>query len=103
MPASGVRKEYSDVEWNNADLFFLSDTLRRGMPVDRVAGFLNRSTAEVRVKARELKVSIADDDVRPREERRPEISSAKLQPAEARQPVRGNLRSRVEFLAALQW
>ena len=90
-------------EWTSADLFFLSDTLRRGMPVDRVAGFLNRSPAEVRAKARELKVSIADDDSS-REERRPEISlRPKLRPAEATQPVRGNLRSRVEFLAALQW
>lgn len=62
MPASGFRKEYSDVEWTNADLFFLSNTLRRGMPVDRVAGFLNRAPAEVRVKARELKASVADDD-----------------------------------------
>ena len=61
MPASGFRKEYSDVEWTNADLFFLSNTLRRGMPVDRVAGFLNRAPAEVRVKARELKASVADD------------------------------------------
>ena len=63
MPASWLRKEYSDAEWTNADLFFLGDTLLRGMPVARVAGFLNRSPAEVRVKARELKVSIADDDV----------------------------------------
>jgi hypothetical protein len=61
MPASGIRKEYPDVEWTHADLFFLSDTLLRGMPVNRVAGFLNRSPAEVRVKARELKVSIADE------------------------------------------
>ena len=62
MPASGFRKEYSDIEWTNADLFFLSNTLRRGMPVDRVAGFLNRAPAEVRVKARELKASVADDN-----------------------------------------
>ena len=63
MPASGLSKEYSDVEWTNSDLFFLSDTLLRGMPVVRVAGFLNRSPAEVRLKARELKVSIADENV----------------------------------------
>jgi hypothetical protein len=63
MPASGVRKEYSEVEWNNADVFFLYDTLRHGMPVDRVAGFLSRSTSEVRAKARDLKVPIAHDDV----------------------------------------
>ena len=52
---------HSGSEWDEADLFFLADTLRRGMPVDRVAGFLNRTPAEVRVKARDLKVSVADD------------------------------------------
>jgi hypothetical protein len=61
MTASGLRKEHSDVEWNNADLFFLADTLRRGMPVDRVASFLSRPASEVRAKARALKVSIADE------------------------------------------
>jgi hypothetical protein len=60
MVHSGLGKEE---DWTAADLFFLSDTLRRGMPVDRVAGFLNRSPSEVRVKARELKVSVADGDV----------------------------------------
>ena len=60
MPASGLRKEYSDVEWANADLFFLCDTLLRGMSVARVAGFLNRSPAEIRMKASELEVSVAD-------------------------------------------
>ena len=59
---SALRNEYSGAEWNSADLFFLSNALRRGMPVDRVAGFLNRAPAEVRVKARELKASVADDD-----------------------------------------
>ena len=62
---SALRNEYSGVEWDSADLFFLSDTLRRGMPLGRVAGFLDRSPAEVRVKARELKVFVADDDVAP--------------------------------------
>lgn len=63
---SGVSMDYhSGSEWDNADLFFLSNTLRRGVPVDRVAGFLNRSSAEVRVKALELKVFVADDDVAP--------------------------------------
>ena len=58
----GVSMEYhSGSEWDEADLFFLADTLRRGMPIDRVAGFLNRSAAEVRLKARDLKVAIADD------------------------------------------
>jgi hypothetical protein len=64
MPTLGLREEHSDVEWTTADLFFLSNTLRRGMPVDRVAGFLSRSASEVRAKALELKVSVADDDAR---------------------------------------
>jgi hypothetical protein len=64
MPASGVRKEYSGIEWTKADLFFLADTTRRGMPIERVAGFLNRSPAEIRIRALELKVSIADDPAR---------------------------------------
>lgn len=45
---SGLDMESSDLEWTNADLFFLVDTLRHGIPVDRVAGFLNRSETEVR-------------------------------------------------------
>ena len=59
----GYARNIQTSEWTNADLFFLGDTLLRGMPVARVAGFLNRSPAEVRVKARELKVSIAADHV----------------------------------------
>ena len=91
MPASWLRKEYSDVEWTNADLFFLGDTLLRGMPVARVAGFLNRSPAEVRVKALELKVSIADDTSC--EEKRPEtVSGANCPQAllKRARPSRGN-------------
>ena len=55
---------HSGSEWDEADLFFLADTLRRGMPIDRVAGFLSRSPAEIRMKASELKVSVADDPAR---------------------------------------
>ena len=55
MECSRLGNKGPDLEWNNADLFFLGDTLRHGMPVDRVAGFLNRSETEVRAKARELK------------------------------------------------
>ena len=64
----GLDMESSDLEWTNADLFFLVDTLRHGMPVDRVAGFLNRSETEVRAKERELKAPVASDgldEVRP--------------------------------------
>ena len=69
---SGVSMEYHlDAEWDKADLFFLSNTLRHGMPVDRVAGFLSRSEWEVGAKARELKVSIAEDDVVPAQRKTP--------------------------------
>jgi hypothetical protein len=40
--------------WAKADLFFLNDALRRGMPAERVAGFLGRQPDEVQAKAREL-------------------------------------------------
>jgi hypothetical protein len=60
-----LKKEGPVSQWDNADLFFLSDTLRRGMPLDRVAGFLSRPGSEVRAKAQELNVSIADGDVMP--------------------------------------
>jgi hypothetical protein len=52
---------HSDSEWDKSDLFFLSNSLRHGMPVDRVASFLSRPASEVRAKARELKVSFADE------------------------------------------
>ena len=65
MECSRLKKEGPVSQWDNADLFFLSDTLRRGMPLDRIAGFLSRSESEVRAKAQELNVSTADDDVVP--------------------------------------
>jgi hypothetical protein len=52
---------HSDSEWDKADLFFLSNSLRCGMPLIRVAGFLSRSESEVRAKAGELTLEIADD------------------------------------------
>jgi hypothetical protein len=64
MECSRLGNKGPDLEWNNADLFFLGNTLRHGMPVDRVAGFLNRSETEVRAKAQELKISIAEDPAR---------------------------------------
>jgi hypothetical protein len=41
--------------WVKADLFFLCDTLGRGMSFAEVAGFLRRTENEVRNKAKELK------------------------------------------------
>jgi hypothetical protein len=34
--------------WSDADLFFLSDTLRHGMAVEEVAGFLGRTACTSR-------------------------------------------------------
>ena len=40
--------------WSKADLFFLKDSLQRGMPIEEVAAFLGRDAHEVRAKAQEL-------------------------------------------------
>src|SRR3954468_15831760 len=37
--------------WERADLFFLCDALARGMSIQDLAGFLNRSVDEVRQQA----------------------------------------------------
>jgi hypothetical protein len=37
--------------WERADLFFLCDAIARGMPIQDLAGFLNRSEDEVRRQA----------------------------------------------------
>jgi hypothetical protein len=48
--------------WDKADLFFLQDTLRRGMTVEVVAGFLGRSAAEVRAKAGRMNGGVTSDE-----------------------------------------
>jgi hypothetical protein len=40
--------------WSGADLLFLNNTLRHGMNVEEVAGFLRKTSDEVRAKAEEL-------------------------------------------------
>jgi len=40
--------------WARADLFFLKDLLQRGMSLAESAGFLRRTTDEVREKAKDL-------------------------------------------------
>ena len=40
--------------WARADLFFLKDSLERGMSLAEIAGFLGRTADEVREKARGL-------------------------------------------------
>jgi hypothetical protein len=40
--------------WARADLFFLKDSLERGMSLAAIAGFLRRTADEVREKAKAL-------------------------------------------------
>ena len=37
--------------WDKADLFFLADAIKRGLSIEEVARFLNRSQEEVRRRA----------------------------------------------------
>jgi hypothetical protein len=37
--------------WDKADLFFLADALKRGMSIEEIARFLNRSEEEVKRRA----------------------------------------------------
>jgi hypothetical protein len=50
-------KQGRDEWWSPWDLFFLRDALERGMTCAEVAGFLSRGEAEVRKKAKQLKIS----------------------------------------------
>ena len=47
-------KSKTNEPWSRADLFFLEDALRHGMSAEKIAGFLRRTTDEVRAKASEL-------------------------------------------------
>jgi hypothetical protein len=40
--------------WARADLFFLKDSLERGMSLAEIAGFLRRTEDEVREKSEDL-------------------------------------------------
>jgi hypothetical protein len=40
--------------WARADLFFLKDSLERGMSLAEIAGFLRRTADEVQEKAKDL-------------------------------------------------
>jgi hypothetical protein len=65
--------------WNGADLFFLSDALARGMSIQDVAGFLNRSEDEIRDQAssRGLRpISPSEDSASERHRRSTENKSA---------------------------
>ena len=45
-----------DEWWSPSDLLFLKDALGRGMTCAEVAGFLSRGEAEVRKKAKQLRI-----------------------------------------------
>jgi hypothetical protein len=44
--------------WARADLFFLKDSLERGMSLAEIAGFLRRTADEVREKGKDLNRSV---------------------------------------------
>jgi hypothetical protein len=54
MTATGQGR---DGWWAPADLFFLKNALERGMTCGDVAGFLSRGEAEVRTKAKQMKIN----------------------------------------------
>jgi hypothetical protein len=58
MPSSTTTTgQGRDGWWSPSDLFFLKDALERGMTCGDVAGFLSRGEAEVRNKAKQMKIN----------------------------------------------
>jgi hypothetical protein len=51
MVATRANFSAGGTPWERADLFFLCDALLRGMSIQDLAGFLNRSVDEVRQQA----------------------------------------------------
>jgi len=53
---SGMLPNWADMgkPWAKADLFFVEDSLQRGMSLAEIAGFLGRTADEVREKAKGL-------------------------------------------------
>jgi hypothetical protein len=49
-------KQNWDEWWSPSDLFFLKDALERGMTLAEAAGFLSRDEAEVRRKAKQMRI-----------------------------------------------
>jgi hypothetical protein len=49
-------KQSLDEWWSPSDLLFLKDALGRGMTCAEVAGFLSRGEADVRKKAKQMKI-----------------------------------------------
>ena len=62
-----MRDNQSAEPWCPADLFFLKNTLKRGMKPEEVAGFLGRAPREVVAKAKELRISVSDETATHRE------------------------------------
>jgi hypothetical protein len=58
---SGMLPNWADMgkSWARADLFFLKDSLERGMSLAEIAGFLRRTADEVREKGKDLNKSVS--------------------------------------------
>jgi hypothetical protein len=70
---------FAGMPWERADLFFLSDALARGMSIQELTGFLNRSEDEVKQQAglpRHQSISSSDGSARERHRRSTEIKSS---------------------------
>jgi hypothetical protein len=100
MVATRANFSAGGTPWERADLFFLCDALARGMSIQDLAGFLNRSVDEVRQQAdSHCHDSISSSDGSPsmRHRRSTENKSA----FSAGSPVSGkatNLRSALQAL-----
>src|SRR3954449_6627016 len=79
MVATRANFSAGGTPWERADLFFLCDALARGMSIQDLAGFLNRSVDEVRQQADSHchdSVSSSDDSASKRHRRSTEIKSS---------------------------
>ena len=57
--------EYRSIEpWDRADVFFLRDTITRGMQPEEIAGFVGKSVSEVIAKAKALRISVTEQRAR---------------------------------------
>ena len=56
-----MQEKQSKEPWSLADLFFLSDALKRGMKPKEAAGFLGRAAREVVAKAKELQIPVTEE------------------------------------------
>jgi hypothetical protein len=63
LKAQGRKREraFRAEPWCKQDLFFMGSTLRRGASFSEVAGFLCRPEGEIRAKAIELGIHVAEE------------------------------------------